>query len=76
MRNGLITIESLFIGTIIGLIIGVIMLSLVSERDFSKYTLDCVEQNMTLKEMAFERFPNDYKLRFNDWNSASTTKGK
>jgi hypothetical protein len=56
----------------IGLIIGISTEHYLSERAFSKYTLNCVEQNMTLKEMAFERFPDDYKLRFNDWNSTST----
>jgi hypothetical protein len=28
---------------------------------------------MTLKQMAFKEFPNDYKLRFNDWNITSST---
>jgi hypothetical protein len=72
MRNLIIPILSLFAFTVIGFILGFVMALSVVDKDFSRYTLNCVEQNMTLKEMAFERFPNDYKLRFNDWNSTST----
>jgi hypothetical protein len=67
-------IEILFVAALwIGYIIGVLIENYVSERNFSKYTLNCVEQNMSLKEMAFERFPNDYKLRFNDWHNLGTS---
>jgi uncharacterized membrane-anchored protein YhcB (DUF1043 family) len=69
MRDDFSFMVVLWIGSIIGFIIGVIIVLFASEKDFSRYTLDCVEQNMTLKQMAFDKFPDDYKLRFNDWNS-------
>jgi uncharacterized membrane-anchored protein YhcB (DUF1043 family) len=61
------------VGLLIGTIIGGIIVTIASAKVFSKYTLNCVEQNMTLKQMAFKEFPNDYKLRFNDWNITSST---
>jgi hypothetical protein len=74
MRNGHLTIDGIFVGLLIGFLIGAFIIGLESEMDFSKYTLNCVEQNMTLKDMAFERFTDDYKLRFNDWNSTKEVK--
>jgi gas vesicle protein len=71
MRNELPFIDVLWIGTVIGFIVGAITVLIASEKDFSRYTLNCVEQNMTLKQMAFDRFPDAYKLRFNDWNSTT-----
>ena len=65
-----ITVEGVLLGTAFGLFLGVGISIFTSEADFSMYTLNSVEQNMTLKDMAYERFTDDYKLRFNDWNSS------
>jgi hypothetical protein len=73
MRNETLIIEVLWIGTIIGFIVGISTAFFGEERAFSKCTLNYIEQNMTLKQMAFDKFPNDYKLRFNDWNNLSTS---
>jgi hypothetical protein len=72
LKNELPTKVALWIGAMTGLVVGVLTEDYISERKFSKYTLNCIEQNMSLKQMAFERFTNDYKLRFNDWNRTST----
>lgn len=52
---------------IIGYYCGAVTSFYISDNDFSTYTLNCIDQNITLKEMAVERFTDDYKLRFNDW---------
>jgi sensor domain CHASE-containing protein len=71
MRNESLIIVALWIGTIIGFIVGISTAFFGEERAFSKCTLNYVEQNMSLKQMAFDKFPNDYKLRFDDWHNLS-----
>jgi hypothetical protein len=73
MKNELPTKVALWIGAMTGLVVGVLTEDYISERKFSKYTLNCVEQNMTLKQMAFKRFQDDYKLRFDDWHNLGTS---
>jgi hypothetical protein len=41
----------------------------VNELDVEVYTLNSVEENLTLKQMAYFRFEDAYKQRFDDWKS-------
>jgi hypothetical protein len=56
-------------GLLIGLVIGFVAGNRVNELDVEVYTLNSVEENLTLKQMAYFRFEDAYKQRFDDWKS-------